>query len=145
MNNRTLNRLLISTICFLCLIICLLILLILSRPHHITTQGSAATSFDEIPATEILPFDTPITNDIQEETSVNESVSEPVSNELYARTTCLVNIRATNSTDAQVLATIEENTVLQVLQIQQDGWTKVLFEGKEAYISSAYIILLHNE
>lgn len=144
MNNRTLNRLLIATICFLCAIICLLVYLILSRPQHIITQGSGATSFDEIPATEIIDFDTPVADTAPLATPEPESTAVPSTKEVYARTTCLVNIRATNSTDAQVLATVNEDTVLKVLQIQQDGWTKVLYDEQEAYISSAYIILIRD-
>ncbi len=144
MSNRTINRILISTIGFLCIIICILIVLIISRPHQIITQGSSTASMEEIPATEIIHFGNVITEDTA---SVEESSAPPSTEEqeavLYARTTSLVNIRASNSTDAAVVETVSENTILQVLEIQQDGWTKILYEGQEAYISSAYIILIH--
>ena len=143
MNNRTINKILVSTIGLLCVTICVLIMLIVTRPQQVITQGSSSTSIEEVPATEIIHFG----NTITEDTSLTEESSVPASTKeqptvLYARTTSLLNIRASNSTDAAVIETVSENTVLQVLEIQPDGWTKVLYEGQEAYVSSAYIILV---
>ncbi len=143
MSNRTINRILISVIGFLCVTICILIMLIVTRPQQVITQGSASASIEEVPVTEIIHFANTITEDtpVTEETAAPASTEEPTA-VLYARATSLLNIRASNSTDAAVVETVSENTILQVLEIQPDGWTKILYEGQEAYVSSAYIILV---
>ncbi|MBQ7945030.1 MAG: SH3 domain-containing protein [Lachnospiraceae bacterium] len=147
MSNRTINRILISIICFLCVAICVLIVLILSRPQQINTQGSTSNTIEEIPASDILSIGTELPQETTtpEESSIATSITAPTEESehtLYARTTSLLNIRASNNTDAEVLETVSENTILQVLEIQADGWTKILYEDQEAYVSSAYIILI---
>ncbi|MBE5877528.1 MAG: SH3 domain-containing protein [Lachnospiraceae bacterium] len=143
MSNRTINRILISVIGLLCVTICILVMLIITRPQHVLTQGASSPSIEEVTPTEIIDFG----NTISEDTSIPEESTVPTSTQeqtsvLYARTTSLLNIRASNSTDAAVVETVSENTILQVLEIQPDGWTKILYEGQEAYVSSAYIILV---
>ncbi len=143
MSNRSINRLLISIICFLLCAICVLIFLIATRPQQVTTEGNSFASFTKLPATETLTLGNTSsgkTDSITEPSTV--APTEEEKRTLYARTTSLLNIRASNSTDAVVLKTVSENTILQVLDIQSDGWTKILYEGQEAYVSSAYIILI---
>jgi uncharacterized protein YgiM (DUF1202 family) len=42
-----------------------------------------------------------------------------------------------------VLATVEAGTTFDIIEVQSDGWTKILYDGQEAYISSDYVILIN--
>ena len=44
---------------------------------------------------------------------------------------------------AKVLTTVDEGTTFDILEILDNGWTKILYEGSEAYISSSYVIIMN--
>ena len=58
---------------------------------------------------------------------------------LYASATTTVNVRASDSEQADKLGKVSGGTKLQVLEQRVNGWTKVLFEGKEGYIKSEFL------
>ena len=145
MSNRTINRILISLICFFSMAICVLIVLILTRPQQVSTHGAFSATLEEIPATEIINFHNSTPSNISSSEAVSTpQVPEEEPSALYAKTTSLLNIREANNTDSSVLTTVSENTILQVLEIQADGWTKVVYGEHTGYVSSAYIILIQD-
>ncbi len=52
-----------------------------------------------------------------------------------------MNIRDAASENAKVLGTVDEGTTFDIIEIQDNGWTKILYEGSEAYISSNFVII----
>ncbi len=63
---------------------------------------------------------------------------------MYAEATANVNVRSSDSEQADKLGRATKGTTLQVLEQGVNGWTKVSFEGKEGYIKSEYLSVLEN-
>lgn len=57
----------------------------------------------------------------------------------YASATTTVNVRSSDSEQADKLGRVTEGTRLQVQEIRVNGWTKVIYEGKDGYIKSEYL------
>lgn len=58
---------------------------------------------------------------------------------MYAVTKDTVNVRSSDSMEADRIGKAPEGTRLQVLEIRPNGWSKVLFEKKEGFVSSEYL------
>lgn len=50
-----------------------------------------------------------------------------------------VNVRKSDSETAERIGTVSEGTILTRLEAKANGWSKVSYEGKEAYIKSEYL------
>lgn len=140
MKKNTLNRLLISLITLFTLLICFLIVQIIQRPRYINLTGNdgntALESSDNI-------TDNLITSQIN--TSDIDSVQQTNSNDSKqqrGKTSTKVNIRELPSEDARVLTTVEGGYEFDILEILDNGWTKISYEDSTAYISSLYVILI---
>lgn len=59
----------------------------------------------------------------------------------YVTTTTTVNVRSSDSEQADKLGKVAEGTKLQVLEQRANGWTKVDYEGKEGYIKTEFLQL----
>lgn len=57
----------------------------------------------------------------------------------YAVATDTVNVRSSDSLQADRLGKVTQGTRLQVLEVRPNGWSKVLYENKEGFISSEYL------
>ena len=57
-------------------------------------------------------------------------------------TSTKVNIRDAASDQAKVLTTVEEGYEFDIIEIQDNGWTKLKYEDQDAYISSSYVIVI---
>lgn len=57
----------------------------------------------------------------------------------YAVTTDTVNIRTSDSIQADRLGKVSKGTKLEVLEVRPNGWTKVKYESKEGFINSEYL------
>lgn len=57
----------------------------------------------------------------------------------YATTTTIVNVRNSDSEQADKLGKVTGGTELQVLEQRVNGWTKVLYEGQEGFIKSEFL------
>ncbi|MCH5343787.1 MAG: SH3 domain-containing protein [Acetatifactor sp.] len=62
----------------------------------------------------------------------------------YATATTTVNVRSSDSENADRLGKVSGGTKVQVLEQRVNGWTKVLYEGKDGYIKSEYLQLVEN-
>ena len=63
---------------------------------------------------------------------------------MRGKTSTRVNIRDAASEDAKVLATVEEGTTFEIVEILDSGWTHIIYEDQDAYISSAYVIVINS-
>lgn len=69
----------------------------------------------------------------------------PVENETqYATATTTVNVRSSDSEQADKLGKVTGGTKLQVLEVRVNGWTKVLYERKEGYIKSEFLQMMES-
>ncbi|MCM1182988.1 MAG: SH3 domain-containing protein [Roseburia sp.] len=75
----------------------------------------------------------------EEEALENKTVNQIV------RATATVNVRSSDSEEADRIGRVAEGTELTRLEERINGWSKVLFEGKEAYIKSDYLEVLSTE
>lgn len=59
----------------------------------------------------------------------------------YVTTTTTVNVRSSDSEQADKLGKVSGGTKLQVLEQRPNGWTKIDYEGKEGYIKTEFLQL----
>ncbi len=86
-----------------------------------------------------------------EEAAAGNSVSEDsVSADLAdigydVKTTTTVNVRASDSEEADRLGQVSEGTILTCYQDKPNGWSQVIFEGEIAYIKTEFLIKLNGD
>lgn len=75
-----------------------------------------------------------------EQTEEPQPTEAPVENVVqYATATTTVNVRSSDSEQADKLGKVTGGTTIQVLEVRVNGWTKVLYEREEGYIKSEYL------
>ncbi len=142
MKKSTINAILISIITIMSVSICFLIFCIATRPRYVivdepdTARITEVANFPEETQQPALPA--PAANDTD---STETPVNEPPASTMQGKTSTRVNIRNAATEDAKVLETVDEGTTFDILEILDNGWTKILYEGSEAYISSSYVII----
>lgn len=62
----------------------------------------------------------------------------------YAVATTTVNVRNSDSEIADRLGKVAGGTRVQVQEVRLNGWTKIVFEGKDGYIKSEYLSMEEN-
>ena len=73
-------------------------------------------------------------------TDVQPSAETPVDNgPQYATATTTVNVRSSDSEQADKLGKVTGGSQVQVQEVIANGWTKIVFEGKDGYIKSEYL------
>lgn len=129
-----------SIIALMSVSICFLIFCIATRPRYIIVNEPEAVVITEAPT---LPEGSQITQDVPVSGTETPLPEEPVpdSSTMHGKTSARVNIRDAASADARVLETVEAGTTFDILEIQDNGWTKIQYQEYEAYISSDYVII----
>lgn len=59
----------------------------------------------------------------------------------YATAATTVNVRSSDSEKADKLGKVTGGTRVEVQEVRVNGWTKILYEGKDGYIKSEYLLL----
>ena len=73
-------------------------------------------------------------------TDIQPSEETPVDNgPQYATATTTVNVRSSDSEQADKLGKVTGGSRVQVQEVIANGWTKIVFEGKDGYIKSEYL------
>ena len=94
------------------------------------------------------------TQEQTETTSETEANTEEVAAEQpqtqivneQVKTTDTVNVRSSDSEEADKIGRVEEGTVLTRVESRINGWSKVIYENKEAFIKSDYLeVIATNE
>lgn len=57
----------------------------------------------------------------------------------YATATTTVNVRSSDSEQADKLGRVSTGTQVKVQEVRVNGWTKIVFEGGDGYIKSEYL------
>lgn len=140
MKKSTLNRLLISLITLFTLVICILIVQIIQRPRYINLTGNDGNTS---PESSVSISDNLINSSPEaSSTTTSQQTTESESKQQRGKTSTKVNIRELPSEDARVLTTVEGGYEFDILEILDNGWTKISYEDSTAYISSLYVILV---
>lgn len=74
------------------------------------------------------------------DTTESNTTEEPVVTETqYATATTTVNVRSSDSEQADKLGKVSSGTKLEVQEVRVNGWTKVVYEGKDGFIKSEFL------
>lgn len=65
----------------------------------------------------------------------------PASGPMYATATTTVNVRNSDSEQAEKLGKVTGGTRVEVQEVRLNGWTKIVFEGQEGYIKSEFLAM----
>lgn len=141
MKKSTISAILMGIITLMSISICFLIFCIATRPRYITvTEPDSVVITEETAIADNMPT-IPSTSP---DTAQLPSATEPESlTTMRGKTSTRVNIRNAPSTDAKVLETVDEGTTFDIIEIQDNGWTKVQYQDEEGYISSSYVIIIN--
>ena len=120
--------------------ICFLIICIATRPRYISPTEPETAVIAEVPADTNITSQNNTMLDIPEVTIVEET---PIPQTKQGKTSSKVNIRDAANPEARVLETVEESYTFEILEILDNGWTKILYNENEAYISSSYVIIIN--
>lgn len=96
-----------------------------SSPTEETTS-STAVAVAETEGTEVVVTEQPQTQIVDEE----------------VKATTTVNVRSSDSENADKIGRLEEGKVVKRTETKINGWSKIIYEGKEAYVKSDYLELL---
>lgn len=129
MKKTTINTILLSIIAIMSISICFLIFCIVTRPRYVIVNEPETAKIMEV-------------DNLSEDTALPETISAmndtlPAETEtstttmMHGKTSTRVNIRDAASQDARVLNTVDEGTTFDILEILNNGWTKILYEGVE--------------
>lgn len=84
-------------------------------------------------------------NSAEEETATQEQSSEQprddsvIQNSEFVMTKEVVNVRSSDSETADKIGKTQKGVILRLLEVKQNGWSKVEFDGKEAFIKSEFL------
>lgn len=62
-----------------------------------------------------------------------------------ARTTTTINVRSSDSETADKLGKLDGGTKIEVLEMRANGWSRIEYNGKDAYVKSDYIEVIEVE
>lgn len=62
-----------------------------------------------------------------------------------AITTDTINVRSSDSEAADKLGKISKGTTIDVIEVRVNGWSKIKYEGKEAYVKTNYLEIIEPE
>ena len=143
MKKTTINSILMGIIVVLCISICFLIFCIAKRPRYVETSEPESAIIAEMPKSVSTTAQTSGNNDLLELPDTNNSTTEDstATTHMQGKTSTRVNIRDRATEDAKVLDTVDEGTTFEIIEILDNGWTHIIYEGADAYISSAYVII----
>lgn len=151
MKKSTINRILLAIIALLIATICILVFKIVSRPKYAFIEqnnqsvvSNTVTNVEilEVPASSI--FEQSLEPTSSEEAEAKPTTSLPViSDTLRGKTSDRVNIRELPTEDARVLETVDAGYTFDIIEIYNDDWVKIRYHEQEAYISTMYVIVIH--
>ena len=102
-----------------------------------TEVGEALALLEASETTEISDEET-ATSDMADETQTSET-SETTDAVIQVVALDTVNVRSSDSSEADKIGKISEGEVLTCLEQKINGWSKILYNGEEAYVKSSYL------
>lgn len=143
MKKTTISNILMGIIVVLCISICFLIFCIVRRPRYIETADTESAIITESPNDFNLTGTVTTNNDMPNlpdaDTPTTEEDTSAV--QMQGKTSTRVNIRNAPTEDGKVLETVDAGTTFDIVEVLDIGWTHIIYNGEDAYISSAYVII----
>ena len=98
------------------------------------------------PESEEIPSEVPVVEDYSESESIPEVISEETTDQqTYTRVRILkdnINVRSGPGTDYERLGSAYGGYDFEFVEQTNDEWTKIIYDGKEAYIFTEYVELV---
>lgn len=143
MKKTTISNILMGIIVVLCVSICFLIFCIARRPRYIeTTEPESAIITEGLEDFNLTGTVTTNNNDAAELPNVDTPTEEDApAAQMQGKTSTRVNVRNAPTEDGKVLETVDAGTTFDIVEVLDIGWTHILYNGEDAYISSAYVII----
>lgn len=142
MKKKTISNILMGIIVVLCISICFLIFCIVRRPRYIETENPESAIITESPEDFNLAGTVTTNNDVLELPEAETTQEETSAALMRGKTSTRVNVRNAPSEDGKVLETVDADTTFDIVEVLDIGWTHILYNGEDAYISSAYVIII---
>jgi len=77
-----------------------------------------------------------------EATTTEEPAEAEPAGPVEARTTTTINVRSSDSETADKLGKLDGGTKIEVLEMRPNGWSRIKYNGKDAFVKSDYIEVL---
>lgn len=74
----------------------------------------------------------------------NEDTQQPEQTYIYATATATVNVRESDSAEADKLGKLEKGKRILILEQRPNGWCKVSYENQEGFIKSEYLKIVES-
>lgn len=113
-----------------------------------TSVGEALAQLEAQEGTETPETETNVPPAETEAPAPAESEEPPLQNQVVnqiVKTTATVNVRSSDSEEADKIGKAETGTQLTKIEDRVNGWSRVIFDGKEAYIKSDYLEVVTTE
>ena len=121
----------------------------ISLKYNETLESDEAVSDFMIAYHDIMNDDMVALNEERERIAAEQASAEEQTNNGPVRervkATTSVNVRSSDSETAERLGTVSEGAILTRLEAKLNGWSKVEYEGKEAYIKSDYLEVVDSD
>ena len=108
-----------------------------------TNDAKLSTFLDELPELLAESVSEAIAEQVAEEEALNQEAEEEVPEEVVVvtkvKTTEVVNVRSSDSIEADKIGKTSLGQVLELVEAKVNGWSKVIFEGKEGFIKSEFL------
>ncbi|MFI3237625.1 MAG: SH3 domain-containing protein [Lachnospiraceae bacterium] len=83
---------------------------------------------------------------VSEEETQEESTDETIlATSCTATLTDTLNVRKSDSEGSDVLGKLEKGTVVEVIEMRVNGWSKISYEGEDAYLKTDYLNVIITE
>lgn len=74
----------------------------------------------------------------------SESTEETNAETNFARTTTSLNVRCSDSENADKIGQISGGVKIEILEKKENGWCKISYEGKDAYVKTEYLSIIED-
>ncbi len=119
----------------------------ISLSYNETLENNEQLSDFMLSYHEIMNDDMVALNEERERLAVDEGNNDEQTGPKRERVkaTTSVNVRSSDSETAERLGTVSEGSIIVRLEAKLNGWSKVEYEGKEAYIKSDYLQVVDDD
>ena len=121
----------------------------ISLKYNETLESDESISDFMVAYHDIMNDDMVALNEERERIAAEQATDDDQGNQGPVRervkATTSVNVRSSDSETAERLGTVSEGAILTRLEAKLNGWSKVEYEGKEAYIKSDYLEVVDSD
>jgi uncharacterized protein YgiM (DUF1202 family) len=117
-------------------VLCLILIILIAVAVNVIRGKLTESETEELLLTTEEPNYLPPETENPDLPPVTENPSEEVA---YVWTSDGVNLREEPNTNCDVIAVLESGTKLELIDDYEEGWSHVVFDGQEGYVSNDFI------